>query len=66
MSARADIENCGYDGAGAVLTHMYGGFNGETALLPPTAADPANLIEFDQSASWSPRTLSPARACVRG
>ena len=45
-----DIESCGYDGAGGVLNHMYSGFNGNTSLLPPTTANPNNIIEFDQSA----------------
>lgn len=42
------IEACGYDGAGAVLQHMYG--NNLTKPVKPY--DPARLIEFDQSAYW--------------
>ena len=39
------ISNCGYDGAGAVLSHFYGALNARN-----NAPAAANYIEFDQSA----------------
>lgn len=47
------IESCGYDGAGAVLQHMYG--NRSHTLTEPTGEgdyDPNSLIPFDQTAFW--------------
>ena len=46
------IEKCGYDGAGAVLQHMY-----RQALMPPKNGTapvpvPGNLLQFDRSAYW--------------
>lgn len=44
------IESCGYDGAGAVLQHLY-----NNSLNRPTAAqpyDPDSLIVFDLSEFW--------------
>jgi hypothetical protein len=41
------IENCGYDGPGAALGHIYG------PLRPKAAAPPANLLPFDQTPFFS-------------
>ena len=45
--------SCGADdGAGGVLNHMYGNDLTKPKAMDGTAFDPANLIEFDQSAFW--------------
>jgi hypothetical protein len=58
------MANCGYDGAGEALRHMYGP---SVALTPPAspacdAACAARLVSFDQTryfaADWAGRELS--------
>jgi hypothetical protein len=46
------IESCGYDGAGAVLQHMYPNLTRPAVSSSEVSYDSANLVQFDQSAYW--------------
>ena len=47
-SSVGGVQNCGYDGVGAMLQHFYSG----TLIAPPDGAslDPSRLLAFDQDA----------------
>jgi hypothetical protein len=53
------MENCGYDGAGAALQHIYGG-----GLVPPVTASPnaSNVYAFNQSLYFGDDGRWPALA----